>query len=85
MRQQAQQAARDKMKRKRAPPKPKVVRRGPANPLAEFLIGQKTANDKEIEAILKNRKKLLDLWKNLDFNGNGVCSLAEVGAEQPRI
>lgn len=32
----------------------------------------------KIQDIMRNRKKLLDLWRRIDFNGNNIVSLAEI-------
>merc|ERR1719181_2070075 len=34
--------------------------------------------EKIIKQIINDRKKLLKLWKRLDFNGNNIVSLAEI-------
>ena len=62
---------------------------GKARPLwwAQFAMGAaasvkieeaKGGQDKQIEDMLHSKKKLTQQWKSLDFNGNGMASLAEV-------
>ncbi|CAE8586019.1 unnamed protein product, partial [Polarella glacialis] len=49
----------------------------------ELFVKQKCFGDfdsleKEIQDIVKDRMKILKLWHCLDFNGNGIVSLAEI-------
>ena len=32
----------------------------------------------QAEAIIKDKAKMHELWNRLDFNGNGIVSLAEI-------
>ena len=45
---------------------------------AASVQAAKTVEDKQLDDTLKSREKLSALWKNLDFNGNGKVSLAEI-------
>lgn len=46
--------------------------------VAAKLERAKTAQDRKVESMLHNKQMLKKLWKDLDFNGNGMASLAEI-------
>jgi Ca2+-binding EF-hand superfamily protein len=43
-----------------------------------FIAAARTVEDEQLERVLSSKDELRKLWKQLDFNGNGICSLAEI-------
>merc|ERR1712107_871809 len=41
-------------------------------------MGQFDDAERKIKDIMRDRKKILDLWHRIDFNGNNIVSLAEI-------